>query len=183
MPDDAIKSEKTHIWIHVIDINGHKTTSEYELIGIEKNDLGFTYITLEHESPNSLRPTNPKIDWGWDWGGWKHYWEGKPNENIPPKPHRGFANVWNIPFIGQWKHWFYAHVEGEFVYDLTLTEKDHRVFDAYLYLPNPCGDIASIDMICKADGVEIYRTGMVKFWQAQNKHINLIFLKIQRSLL
>ena len=26
-------------------------------------------------------------------------------------------------------------------------------------------------MICKADGVEIYRTGMVKFWQAQNKHI------------
>ena len=171
MFDDAIKSPTTRIWLHVFDVNGHGNTREYALTGVEKNDLGFTYITLEHESPNSLKPTNPKMDWGWDWGGWKHYWEKKPDENVPERPHQGFANVWNIPFIGQWKHWFYAHVEGEFVYDLTLTEKDHRVFDAYLHLPNPCGNIASIDMICKADGVEIYRTGIVRFWQAQNKHI------------
>lgn len=171
MPHDAIKSQKTYIWLHVVDVNGHKTTGEYELAGIEKEDLGFTYLTLEHNHPNALKPTNPQIDWGWDWGGWKHYWERKPGENIPPKPHQGFVNVLNIPFNGQWKHWFYAHVEGQFVYDLTLIEGDHRVFDAYFYLPNPCGNIASVDMICKADGVEIFKTGMLKFADAQNKHI------------
>ena len=174
MPHDAIKSQKTHIWLHAFDVNGHKTTSEHELTGIQKIDLGFTYIALEYNTPNSLVPINPQVDWGWDWGGWEHYWERKPDEDIPPRPHQGYAHVWNIPFEKQWKHWFYAHDEGKFVYDLTLTEKDHRVFDAYLYLPNPCGNRASIDMICKADNVEIYRTGVVKFAQAQNKHIKFV---------
>ena len=171
MPDDAIKSQKTHIWIHVVDIKGHKTTKEYELTGSEKKDLPFTYLTLEYDNPNALTPINPQINWGWDWGGWKHFWEKKPNEPIPDRPHQGFANAHNIRFINQWDHWFYAHVEGHFVYDLTLTDIDHKVFDAYFYLPNPCGNVASVEMICSADDVEIYRSGMIRWAQAQNKHI------------
>ena len=171
MPDDAIKSQKTYIWIHVIDINGHKTTDEHELLGVKKEDLGFTYLTLEYDNPNALTPINPQNDWGWGWGGWQHFWERKPNEPIPDLPHQGFVKAHNIKFINQWDHWFYAHVEGQFLYDLTLTEKDHRTFDAFFYLPNPCGNRASVEMICKADEVEIYRSGMLKWAQAQNKHI------------
>ena len=171
MPDDAIKSQKTNIWIHIVDKNGHLTTEEYELTGTEKKDLSFTYLTLEYDNPNALTPINPQIDWGWDWGGWKHFWEKKPNEPIPDQPHQGFANAHNIRFINQWDHWFYAHAEGQFVYDLTLIEKEHRTFDAYFYLPNPCGNIASVEMVCKADNIEVFRSGMIRWAQAQNKHI------------
>ena len=171
MPADAIKTPKTNIWIHLVDINGHLTTKEYELTGTEKKDLPFTYLTLEYDNPNALTPINPQIDWGWDWGGWKHFWEKKPNEDIPDLPHVGFQRAHNIPFIDKWDHWFYLHAEGRFIYDLTLTDIDHRKFDAYFYLPNPCGNVASVEMICLADNVEVYKSGVLRTAQAQNKHI------------
>ena len=170
MPNNAINAITTNIWLHVIDKNSHITTEEYALTGVEINQP-FTYLTLEYDNPNALTPINPRKEWGWDWGGAQHTWEKKPNEDIPDLPHRGFQRAEHIFFIEKWDHWFYLHAEGRFIYDLTLTAIEHKVFDAYFYLPNPCGNVASVEMICSADGVEIYKSGVIRWAQAQNKHI------------
>ncbi len=173
MPDDAINATTAKIWLHVVDRNGYLTTKEYQLIGTEKKDLLFTYLTLEYDNPNALTPINPPKEWGWNWNwnGWQHTWEKEPDGEIPQMPHQGFQKPEHIRFIDKWDHWFYAHAEGRFIYDLTLTEIDHKVFGADFYLPNPCENVASVEMICSADKVEIYKSGVIRWAQAQNKHI------------
>jgi hypothetical protein len=136
-----------------------------------ERDQPFTYLTLEYDNPNALTPINPSKEWGWNWDGWKHYWEKQPGGEIPQPPHQGFQRPRNIRFIHLWDHWFYLHAEGHLIYDLTQTEVDHRTFDARFYLPNPCKDGATVEIIGKADGKEIYKSGVIGWLGAQNKHI------------
>lgn len=171
LPDAATQANSCNIWIRAIDRNGYITTKEFMLTAVAKpiNDKPFTYITLGYVSPDALIPTNPAKEWGWNWDGWQHTWEKKPEGNIPDRPHRGFQILGNIPFIPKWDHWFYAHAEGDIKY--RLVNNVHTVFDAYFYLPNPCGNVASVEMIGLADGAEVYKSGVLRTAQAQNKHI------------
>ena len=171
MPKDATQSQTNNIWIRVVDINGNIDTKPFTLNAVNQlpTEHEFTYLTLGYESPDAITPINPPKEWGWNWGGWQHTWEKHPNADIPAKPHVGFRDVDNIPFLEKWNHWFYAHAEGKLIYDLTNIA--HRQFDAYIYLPNPCGNVASIQLISSVNGTAIYKSGMLRTAQAQNKHI------------
>ena len=171
LPAGATVAKTNNIWIRAVDRNGFITTQEFMLTAIDKpiNDKTFTYLTLSYVSPDALVPSNAPKEWGWDWGGWQHTWEKKPEGDIPERPHQGYQLLANIPFIPKWDHWFYAHAEGIIKY--RLVNNVHTQFDGYFYLPNPCGNVASVEMIALADGVEVYRSGVLRTAQAQNKHI------------
>ena len=168
MPADALKAPITIIWVHIIDPNGFKTAQRYNLRGGPGTIQDFTYLTLQYEDPHALMPINLKVEW--DWNGW--IWEKFPGKEIPARPHDGFIDIRNFNVVENWEHWFYSHATGELVYDLTLTDPDHRIFDAYFHLPNPCGNVASVKIICKSDNTIIYQTQTIKKNDANNRHIH-----------
>lgn len=170
MPIVARSEFTTNIWVHLIDKNSNKTSKEFKMTGIEASHP-WTYLTLEGDIPNSINPVNPPNQWGWNWRGNHHYWEKIPGEEIPDKPHNGFVSARNIKFINEWDHWFYLHASGKIMYDLTLSDPNHRIFDCYFYLPNPCNNIASVEILIYADEKLIYNSGVMRWADAQNKQI------------
>ena len=148
----------------------HGETFVPETINTERTE---TYLTLNYNSPNALIPINTPTEWGWDWGGWQATWEKKPNEQIPEKPHQGYVSAAHIPHIIHWDHWFYAAAESRIVYD--LRGGHYAKFDGYFDMPNPClthVQTASMEVIFLTDGVEIYKTGVLRGDQARNMHIS-----------
>ncbi len=171
MPEGATQSQQNSVWIRVVDMNGRVKTTEHILHATEgiEADIEWTYLTLGYDSPDALMPINPSAEWVLNWNRIQNTWEKHPNVDIPDRPDRNFSDVNNIPFADKWEHWIYAHAQSRLVYNLTNVE--HRQFVGYLYLPNPCGNVASIAMICSADNDIIYRSGTIKTAQAQNKQI------------
>ena len=122
-----------------------------------------TYLTLAYNSTNALVPTN----YATEWTGWKEgVWEKTPDGQYPPKP-QGFVHT---PYIDVWDHWIYAHAYSRI--DYNLSGGNYTKFDAYFLMPNPCGSIASVEVICLVDGAEIYNSGVLRGTQAQNKKIS-----------
>ena len=176
MPEGAILSPANHIWLRVIDAHGYLDTQEWELSTegnaetvISQNvDIGVTYLTLTHNATDSLTPINDKSEWdGWDGILWEKY----PNGQLQLRP-KGFVNPdTHIPFFNEWDHFFYSHAASQIVYD--LSGGSYATFDAYFFLPNPCGNIASVEVIAHADDTEIYSSGELRKNNTQN--INITF--------
>ena len=122
-----------------------------------------TYLTLAYNSTNALVPTN----YATEWTGWKEgVWEKTPDGQYPPKP-QGFVHT---PYIDVWDHWIYAHAYSRI--DYNLSNGNYTKFDAYFLMPNPCGSIASVEVICLVDGAEIYNSGVLRGPQVENKKIS-----------
>ena len=79
-----------------------------------------------------------------------------------PDPH--------IPYMDEWDNFFYSHAKSRIVYD--LSGGNYVKFDAYFDMPNPCGSVASVEVICLADGAEIYNSGVLRGAQTRNTKIS-----------
>ena len=177
---------ESRVWIHAQDNDGNQSLIPVDFTLPEKKDSDAlksekednrsnrteTYLTLSYNSPESLIPTNPQHEWGWNWGGWQQFWEKTPDGNLPPIPHQGFMPAEFIPYVNQWDYWFYAHYPSRIVYD--LSGGNYTKFDAYFDMPNPCTHIAtpaSMEVTFLADNTEIYNTGIFRGNAARNTHI------------
>ncbi len=171
LPPDASSVETNRVWIRVVDQNGYITTKEWTLEASEEiktteTTEAITYLTISHNSPDSLIPTNARGQWA-GWRGW--IWEKTPDGNITEKPTYFITH----PYVNTWEHWFYAHAESRLVYD--ISDKDYTRFECLFYLANPCASVpppASMEVICSADGTEIYNSGVLSgvAEKQQNRH-------------
>ena len=124
------------------------TESETTTETIE-TDRTETYLTLTYDSPDAIVPTNPRLEWyGWATG----VWEKTPDGFLTSRPH-GFVDIEN----DNWDYFFYSHATSRLIYD--ISGGDYVGFEAQFDMPNPCGSIASIEIQCLADDVEIYNSG------------------------
>ncbi|MDE0013748.1 MAG: NPCBM/NEW2 domain-containing protein [Candidatus Poribacteria bacterium] len=179
MPTGATIAPVNNVYIRVVDQNGNVSgkswtlsatkTTETKTINTDRTE---TYLTLTYDSPDALIPTNPSTEWA----GWQERltWEKTPDGLMPRKPN-GFMDPIRAGYKHlldhQWDYWSYAHAVSRIVYD--LEGRDYAKFDAFFYMPNPCGSIASVEFICLADGAEIYNSGVLR--GAQAKNINISF--------
>ena len=161
----------------VYDVNGNRGQKTFRNIQLsepllEDRDItsidteeSATYLTLTSNHENAIVPQNSLLEWD----GWLGLlWEKTPEGQTPPKP-----EWYNSPpshFVNQWDYWFYAVAISRLVYD--ISDRNYTKFDGYFYMPNPCGSIASVELICIADGKEIYNSGVLRGNQARNKHIS-----------
>lgn len=159
-------------FVAFMDIDGTQNTHQLSLVlpqlrsptpaSAPSADSETTLLTMSHKSENSLTPTNPHEEWdGWVGG----VWEKPPDGDYPPKP------AWypNFPYMDIWDHWFYSHAPSRIVWDLRAG--NYSTFDCNFYLPNPCNDIASVEVSFLADDTEIYNSGELRQHNAQNKNI------------
>ncbi len=177
MPIGATIAPVNIAYIRVVDHNGDVSGKSWELtakVSTETNTTNSnrteTYLTLTYESPDALIPTNFPAEWGASWGG-KSVWEKVPNGTTPERPHNGFVHIDGIPHSKQWDYWFYGHVPSRVVYN--LSQGNYATFDAYFDIPNPCNGVASVQLICLADNVEIYNTGIWRGTEKRNTHISV----------
>lgn len=144
----------------------HSDASDTETTDTDKTE---TYLTLTYDSPDALVPTNNPTEWTW-WGHNIHItWEKTPDGLLPQRPNGFMDPEMSIQYYNTWDYWFYGHAPGKIVYD--LRNGDYTKFDAVFDMPNPCGDIASVEVICLADDVEIYNSGVLIGSQSRNKNI------------
>ena len=124
-----------------------------------------TLLTLEYDSPNTLTPTNPKSEWQ----KWGQLWEKTPDGLVPRTPNGLFpANA----FGGEeWTHFFYAHAPSRIVYD--ISEGNYKSFHTHFDMPNPCGNVASIEVVFLADDTEIYNSGILQ--GSEGRHSEITF--------
>ena len=155
--------------IRVIDREGFLTTKQYPLIieGTTKSETtdpndDYTHLTLTHNYDASLVPTNTPGEW------WEHieFWEQTPDGKLGAKPWGAAPIESHIPYYDQWDYFFYSHAPSEIVYD--LGGGDYEKFESKFFMPNPCGDGASVEAIFFADGTEIYKTGVLRGSNSQN---------------
>ncbi|RKU27945.1 hypothetical protein C6497_10195 [Candidatus Poribacteria bacterium] len=130
---------------------GTETDTITETIDTDRTE---TYLTLNYHYPDALVPTNIRSEWhGWDAG----VWEKTPN-GILSKPSKGFMDpALSQQFYDTWDHFFYSHAISKIVYD--LSGGNYARFETRFDMPNPCGSIASVELIVFADDVEIYNSG------------------------
>lgn len=144
----------------------HSDISDIETIDPDRTE---TYLTLTYDSPDALVPTNNPTEWTW-WGPNSHNtWEKTPDGLLPRRPNGFMDPERSTQYYDNWDYWFYGHAPGKIVYD--LKNGDYTKFDAVFDMPNPCGDIASVEVICLADDVEIYNSGVLIGSQSRNKNI------------
>ena len=161
-------------WIHLIDKNGLYTAKYVrleapppQLITVsvdsaDSNNLEGMPLTLTGRGNNSLNAKNSPAEWdGWVVG----VWEKTPNNNYPQR--HEWYNA--FPYIDIWEHWFYSVAQSRFVWDISNTE--FTAFNAHFYLPNTCGNVASVRIEAYADGKQIYSTETLHGGNAQNKEI------------
>ena len=131
-----------------------------------------TYLTLTYDAPDALVPTNPRTEWKQKQLPWENRitWEKTPDGRVPRKPNGFMSPDPHIPFMDEWNYWFYAHAVSRIVYD--LSSGNYTKFDAYFDMPNPCGSVASVEVICLADGIEIYNSGVLRGAQTRNTKIS-----------
>ncbi|MDE0635964.1 MAG: NPCBM/NEW2 domain-containing protein [Candidatus Poribacteria bacterium] len=174
LPTDATAAEINNIWIRVFDQNANVTTKEWTLEATDAIDTTetFTYLTLSYNSPDSLVPTNTRAQWD----GWLgHIWEKTPDGQVAEKPQFHITH----PYVNVWGHWFYAHAESRIVYD--ISDKNYTRFECLFYLANPCAHappVASMEVICLADGTEIYNSGVLSGMAEKEKNRHQISFNI-----
>ena len=172
MPDGATLNESHHIWLRVVDSNGHLQTKEWELNAegstpiTQDTDRTMTYLTLGYDSSDALMPTNTSAEWA----GWReHVWERKPNSGLPLRPN-GFMNPQrSTQYYDDWEYFFYSHAESRIVYD--LSGGDYTRFETIFDMPNPCGSIASLEILFFVDDTEVYNSGVLRGSQARKTEI------------
>lgn len=159
----------TTLWIQLMDNHGNWLWYDKNYIlpeqPISVNDGTLKYLTIRDKRIDSLVPINNENEWcGWEHAG---IFEKQPNRPRPRLPD------WyvDVPKLNEWDSWFYSHAKSRFVYD--ISDGEYTQFVADLYLPNPCGVTASIQIICFADDEEIYRSGILRPPAAQNKHLSV----------
>ena len=151
----------------VIDVNGNKSLHTFKNIQLPEHvidkDSTFKFLTIRHRHPDSIVPTNNEIEWvGWENAG---IFEKMPN-GVAQKLLDWYKQV---PKLNEYDSWFYSHAIARFEYDISAWEFNR--FDSFFYLPNPCGE--SVEVICLADDVEIYRSEVLRTPAAQNKHFQI----------
>ena len=140
-------------------------------IQIDARDV--TYLSLVSDEPATLVPINSMQEWA----GWREWavvqyndvsgvWEKTKNGQLPEKPYGFVENQ----YVNLFDHWIYSHAESKVVYD--ISNGDYSKFDGYFVMPNPCGDIASVELIFLADDVEIYNSGLVIASKQKESHIS-----------
>ena len=176
LPDDQHTFD-----VLVIDVNGNKSIRKFSNLKIPEPELAgvselagdgeskLKYLTIRDGHPDSLIPINNQQEWcGWENAG--------TFEKIPNGPSPKLPNWYiHVPKLDEWDSWFYSHAISRFVYDVSGGE--YNRFDAHFYLPNPCNGNADVEVVCLADGVEIYRSEILRSPAAQNKHFQIDFPK------
>ena len=175
MPTGATIAPVNNVYIRVIDQNGNGSgkswtisatkTTKTKIINTNSTE---TYLTLNYDSPDALVPINNPTEWA----GWREklVWEKTPAGLVPRRPNGFMPPDPHIPFMDEWDYWLYAHAKSRIVYD--LGGRNYTKFDAYFDMPNPCGSIASVEVIFLADGIEIYKSGVLRGAQARNLKIS-----------
>ena len=169
VPSEFLKYPSNNITIRVFDQYGNVTQKFLTLISTKTfesaksnntNNTG-TFLTLTYHDPNVLVPINDKKEWT-GWG--DNLWEKTPDGRLSEKPQPFFYNV----FFDAYNYWFYAHAQSSIIYD--LSKGNYTKFEAFLLLPNTC-ESTSVELICLADDVEIYNSGVLSGSQVHNKRI------------
>ena len=186
MPTGATIAPVNNVYIRVVDQNGYvfgkswtinaTKTTETKTTDTDRTE---TYLTLNYDSPDALVPINNPTEWTW-WGPNNHItWEKTPDGLLPRRPN-GFMDLGSIQYYSNWDYWFYGHAPGKIVYD--LKNGDYTKFDAVFDMPNTCGNIASVEVICFADDVEIYNSGVLIGSQSRNKNVTFDIPKDTQTL-
>ena len=166
VPSEFLKYPSNNITIRVFDQYGNVTQKFLTLISTKtfesakSNNTG-TFLTLTYHDPNVLVPINDKKEWT-GWG--DNLWEKTPDGRLSEKPQPFFYNA----FFDAYNYWFYAHAQSSIIYD--LSKGNYTKFEAFLLLPNQC-ESTSVELICLADDVEIYNSGVLSGSQVHNKRI------------
>ena len=166
VPSEFLKYPSNNITIRVFDQYGNVTQKILTLIStktfesVKSNNTG-TFLTLTYHDPNVLVPINDKKEWT-GWG--DNLWEKTPDRRLSEKPQPFVYNV----FLDAYNYWFYAHAQSSIIYD--LSKGNYTKFEAFLLLPYPC-ESTSVELICLADDVEIYNSGVLSGSQVHNKRI------------
>ena len=175
MPIGATISPANNVYIRVIDQNGNGSGKSWTLSATKTTETKTintnnteTYLTLNYDSSDALVPINNPTEWA----GWKEklVWEKTPDGLVPRRPNGFMPSDPHIPFMDEWDYWFYAHAKSRIVYN--LGGRNYTKFDAYFDMPNPCGSIASVEVIFLADGIEIYKSGILRGDQTRNIKIS-----------
>ncbi|MDE0425702.1 MAG: NPCBM/NEW2 domain-containing protein [Candidatus Poribacteria bacterium] len=175
MPTGATIAPVNNIYIRVVDQNGNISGKSWTLNATETAETKTintnstkTYLTLNYDNPDALVPVNNPTEWA----GWREklVWEKTPDGLVPRRPNSFMDPERSIQFYDEWDYFFYSHAVSRIVYD--LGDQNYTKFDAYFDMPNPCGSIASVELICLADDVEIYNSGVWRGNQARNTHIS-----------
>ena len=166
-------SNNTTIWIQLMDDDGNWLwyRKNYVLPKpkqlLSANESKLKYLTIRDLRTDSLVPTNNPNEWC----GWEH---AGIFEKQPDKPRPQLPNWYiDVPKLNEWNSWFYSHAKSRFIYD--VSSGGYNRFETYLYMPNPCDGAADIEIICLADAVEVYRSGILRPPAAQNKQIVVDF--------
>ena len=162
-----------NLYFTIYDVNGNNVRKRFDNIQLPEpilvNDSKIKYLTIRDKQPDSLVPINNPQEWcGWENAG---IFEKIPDGVSPKLP----AWYIHVPKLDEWDSWFYSHAISRFVYDVSGGE--YNRFDAHFYLPNPCNGNADVEVVCLADGVEIYRSEILRSPAAQNKHFQIDFPK------
>ena len=179
MPKSATFLPTNYAHIRVIDKKGYLTTKQYPLI-VEgtteskstNSNADYTHLTLTHDHTSSLTPINSPSEWERK----GRLWEQTPDGKLGDKPHDLVGIETHIPYYNLWDYFFYSHAPSEIVYD--LGSGNYEQFESKFFLPNPCNNVASVELIFLADGKEIYRSGVLRGRNSQNI---LISFDIPRS--
>ena len=115
-----------------------------------------TALTLSYESPDALIPTNNRSEWV------SHVplWEKTPDGVLPRIPNGVMDPKKSRQFFQEWDYFFYSHAPSRIVYD--LSDGNYESFEALFDMPNPCGEVAAIEISVLADNSEIYNSGLMK---------------------
>ena len=177
IPTDATLLPANIVYVRTIDNNGYVSNRNWELriesttteepTEINDTNITETYLTLTYDNPGSLVPTNSPNEWS-RWGPNSHHiWEKTPDGLVPRRPTVWFMDPEkSTQFYDYWDHFFYAHAPSRIIYD--LSKGDYEKFEFYFDMPNPCGSVASIEVIFKADNVEIYNSGLIRGYNTRN---------------
>ena len=161
------------VFIHFMDSRGNQAlhsnpiTIPLQIENVESVSAkgNITYLTLTSNHRNAIVPQNSSAEWA----GWIGLlWEKTPGGNIPSKPQH-YVNI-ATDILDKWDYWFYSHAPSRIVYE--LGSRNYMKFEAYFYMPNPCNDRATVELICNADGAEIYNSGILRGNQSRNIRIS-----------
>ena len=140
---------------------------------IQIDEESAIYFSLASDRSDTLVPINSMQEWA-SWNEWavvqynasSGVWEKTRNGQLPEKPDGFVVNQ----YVTLFDHWIYSHAESKIVYD--ISGGNYAKFDGYFVMPNPCGDIASVELIFLADDVEVYNSGVVMASKQKESHIS-----------
>ena len=142
-------------------LNSDPPLSEF-IDNIQIDEAAASYLSLVSDSPDTFVPINSMQEWaGWaEWAVVQYndvsgVWEKVKDEQLPERPYGFVENQ----YVNLFDHWIYSHAESRIVYN--ISGGDYTKLDGYFVMPNPCGDLASVELIFLADDIEIYNSGLI----------------------